>query len=163
MKGTHMSGRDLIYRDLSCWPTPLHYHPAQCLWPFLFNTVALSASPPAHCLSRHLPQPPIYTSVPLPVSFPMHIIRMCDPTKWICPHIKDSYFFLLEKQKGHAADRMRLVSLRKHPPPTTTPHPPPPHLLVAGAGKAPSCIFISAKMLRSERGTIAHNVLLFFS
>lgn len=122
MKGTHMSGRDLIYRDLSCWPTPLHYHPAQCLWPFLFNTVALSASPPAHCLSRHLPQPPIYTSVPLPVSFPMHIIRMCDPTKWICPHIKDSYFFLLEKQKGHAADRMRLVSLRKHAPPTTTTH-----------------------------------------
>lgn len=144
-----MSGRDLIYRDLSCWPTPLHYHPAQCLWPFLFNTVALSASPPAHCLSRHLPQTPIYTSVPLPVSFPMHIIRMCDPTKWICPHIKDLYiFFLLEKQKGHAADRMRLVSLRKHPPPTATTHHPPPHLLVAGAGKAPSCIFISARLLR---------------
>lgn len=142
MKGTHMSGRDLIYRDLSCWPTPLHYHPAQCLWPFLFNTVALSASPPAHCLSRHLPQPPIYTSVPLPVSFPMHIIRMCDPTKWICPHIKDLYIFFYLKSKRDtqliACDWFRCAST----------HHPSPHLLVAGAGKAPSCIFISARMLR---------------
>lgn len=29
-----MSGRDLIYRDLSCWPTPLHYHPAHACGPF---------------------------------------------------------------------------------------------------------------------------------
>lgn len=120
-----MSGRDLIYRDLSCWPTPLHYHPAQCLWPFLFNTVALSASPPAHCLSRHLPQPPIYTSVSLPVSFPMHIIRMCDPTKWICPHIKDLYFFFYLKSKRDtqliACDWFRCASTHPPPPPPTTP------------------------------------------
>lgn len=124
MKGTHMSGRDLIYRDLSCWPTPLHYHPAPCLWPFLFNTVALSASTPAHCLSRHLPQPPIYTSAPLPVSFPMHIICMCDPTKWICPHIKDLYsiFFYLKSKRDTqliAWDWFRCASA-----PTPHPHPP---------------------------------------
>lgn len=138
---SHLQGPQLLAHPSSLPSSP-------SLWPFLFNTVALSASPLAHCLSRHLPHRLICTSASLPFSFPMHIIRMCDPTKWICPHIKDLYsffflFFLLEKQKGHAADRMRLVSLCKHPYPN-----PPSHPVVAGAGKAPPCIFISARLLR---------------
>lgn len=46
-----MSGRDLIYRDLSCWPTPLHYHPAHACGPFYLTL--LHSLPPSRT-----PHPP---------------------------------------------------------------------------------------------------------
>lgn len=142
MKGTHMSGRDLIYRDLSCWPTPLHYHPAHACGPF-YLTLLHSLPPCLPSVSRSAP-PPTLT-----------------PNLYVCPTVCHSHFlcisfvcatrpngfalaskiyFLLQKQKGHAADCMRLVLLCKYPTTITALF-----LLVAGAGKAPSCIFISAR------------------
>lgn len=47
-----MSGRDLIYRDLSCWPTPLHYHPAHACGPFYLTL--LRSLPPSLSFSRYL-------------------------------------------------------------------------------------------------------------
>lgn len=103
MKGTHMSGRDLIYRDLSCWPTPLHYHPAHACGPF-YLTLLHSLPPCSPSVSRSAPPPSpshpqsICLSDCLSFTFPMHIICMCDPTKWICPRIKDLFF--TSKAKG---------------------------------------------------------------
>lgn len=81
MKGTHMSERDLIYRDLSCWPTPLHYHPAYACGPFYLTL--LHSLPP--CLPTHPLS--IYVSVCLSV------------TKWICNHIKDLFFHFFFRSK----------------------------------------------------------------
>lgn len=68
-----MSERDLIYRDLSCRPTPLHYHPAHACVPFyltpmhslppcpltllpsIWLSVCLSSYLPGHLFAVHIP------------------------------------------------------------------------------------------------------------
>lgn len=124
-----MSGRDLIYRDLSCWPTPLHYHPAHACGPFYLTLL-------------HSP-PPCFPARPLSVSRSIYLfiyVTVClsvvhisyaynlyvRPNQMDLPPHK-RFIFFLQKQKRHAADCKRLVFL-----PCKQPLPLP---LVAGAGR----------------------------
>lgn len=107
MKGTHMSGRDLIYRDLSCWPTPLHYHPGHACGSFYLTLL--------HPLPLWLPnQPSVCLYVCLSVIFVNHIFAYdlyVRPKQMDLPYIK--YLFFPQMQERHAADYKRLILLCK--------------------------------------------------
>lgn len=111
---SHLQGPQLLAHPSSLPSSP-------CLWPFLFNTIAPAASLSTHCLSLS-----IYLSICLSFTFPMHIIWMCDPAKWICPHIKDLFFYFKSKRD------MQLIVRNSFCHPSN----PLPLALVAGACRA---------------------------
>lgn len=107
---SHLQGPQLLANPSSLPSSP-------CLWPFLFNTIARSPLPtssPSHCLSLS-----IYLFVYLSVcrSHFLCISFVC--ATW--PNgfaLTSMIYFLLQKQRGHAADCKWLVFAAQVAPPS---------------------------------------------